>query len=139
MNKLYKKPVEIKLDGDVKTVSSNKLKKIWAAVHNYNNYEVSPILGIRNAKTKKILKPRSWIGYPKVTLMSNGKKNEVRIHRIVAETFIPKKDPTYNIVNHKSGIRTDYSVHNLEWMNQSLNMKDRWANAGKRPIYKQEY
>jgi len=137
--KLYKKPVEIKLDGEVKKVSNSQLQRIWRAVNGFNNYEVNPVLGIRNSKTKKILKPRTWLGYPKVTLMSDGKKHEIRVHRVIAETYLPKKNPDFNIVNHKSGIRTDFRIHNLEWVNQSLNMKDRWANAGKRPKYVREY
>jgi len=111
----------------------------WKKLEKFNNYEVHPFLGIRNAKTKKILKGRTWMGYPKVTLMSDGKKHEVKIHRAVAETFLPKPRPDYNIVNHKNGNRSDYQINNLEWVNQSLNIKDRWANKGKRPKYLPEY
>lgn len=135
----YKDPIEIKLDGNVKKVSSEELKKIWVAVHKYDKYEVNPLFGIRNRKTKKILKGRTWLGYPKVTLMSDGKKHEIRIHRVIAETFLPKKNPSYNIVNHKDGNRQNFSIYNLEWVDQSLNIKDRWLNRGKRPKYKPEY
>ena len=134
-----KKPVTINLDGVAKKVSSKQLTRIWKSVQGYDNYQVNPVLGIRNAKTGKVLKGRTWLGYPKVTLIDNGKKKEVRVHRVVAETFLPKKNPSYNIVNHINGDRSNFSVHNLEWMDQSLNMKDRWANAGKRKKYLPEY
>lgn len=133
------KKIEINLDGTAKKVSAKQLKNIWSNMNKFNNYQVNPVLGIKNAKTGKILKGRTWLGYPKVTLVTDGKKHEVRIHRAVAETFLLKKDPKHNIVNHINGDRSDFSIHNLEWMDQSSNMKDRWANAGKRKKYTPEY
>ena len=136
---MYNKPVEISVNGETKKVSYKKLKNIWASLSKFNNYQVNPVLGIRNSKTGKILKGRKWLGYPKVTLMSDGKKHEVRIHRVIAENFLPKKNPSYNVVNHKNGDRSDFRITNLEWMDQSLNMKDRWLNSGKRKKYTPEY
>jgi len=112
----------------------------WIDISNFNNYQVHPTLGIRNKKTGRLLKGRTWLGYPRVTLMSDGKKHEIKIHRIVAEHFIKNPDPENKlIVNHKNGNRIDFSVNNLEWMSQSENMFDRWANRGKRPKYVPEY
>ena len=130
------------IDDNAKTkkVSNKQLQNIWKSLHQFDNkYQVNPVLGIRNSKTGKVLKGRTWLGYPKVTLVSNGKKSEVRIHRVVAETFLPKKNPSYNIVNHINGDRSNFSIHNLEWMDQSQNMKDRWLNKGKRKKYTPEY
>ncbi len=135
----YKRPMVINLNGEQKRVTPKKLENIWASVQGFDKYEVNPVYGIRNKNTGKILKGRTWIGYPKVTLVQDGEKHEVRIHRVIAETFLPKPKPEYNIVNHKDGIRTNFKIHNLEWMDQSLNMKDRWANNGKRPKYVPEY
>ena len=137
----HHKPAQtvILLDGKEKAIDNKELQRIWRKVKDFENYEVSPVHGVRNAKTGKQLKGRNWIGYPKVTLMRDGRKHEVRVHRLVAETYLPKSNPNYDIVNHKSGIRTDYSVHNLEWMDQSENMKDRWRYNGQRPKYYREY
>jgi hypothetical protein len=112
----------------------------WVDIKEFNKYQVHPTLGIRNKKTNRILKGRLWLGYPRVTLMSNGKKHEVKIHRIVAEHFIKNPDKKNKlIVNHKNGDRADFSINNLEWMSQSENMFDRWANKGKRKKYIPEY
>ena len=127
------------LDGKEKSIDNAELKRIWSKVKGFENYEVNPVQGVRNAQTQKVLKGRCWYGYPKVTLMKDKKKNEVRIHRLIAETYLPKSNPNHNVVNHKDGIRSNYALHNLEWMDQSANMKDRWANAGKRPKYTKEY
>jgi len=115
-------------------------KNDWTTIKEFPNYQIHPQQGIRNSKTQKILKGRTWMGYPRVTLMNNGKKNEVKIHRLVAKYFVQNKDPRKLwVVNHKDGNRMNFSVNNLEWMDQSANMFDRWANKGKRKKYVPEY
>lgn len=53
-------------------------------------------------------------GYPQVTLYLNGIGKKLKVHRIVAETFIlnPEDKPQ---INHINGIRNDNRVENLEW------------------------
>lgn len=60
-------------------------------------------------------------GYPFVDLFKN-KRDSRRIHRLVAEAFIPnpKRLP---VVNHKNNNRRDNRVANLEWTTQSENLK----------------
>ena len=119
---------------------ANVKYNVWKDIAGFNNYEVNPYVGIRNKKTQRVLKPRTWMGYPRVTLMSNCKKHEIKIHRVVATHFINNPDPNrLNIVNHKNGNRSDFRIENLEWVTQSDNIKDRWLNRGKRPIYTPEY
>jgi len=129
------KPI-VKKELSLSNVKYNK----WKEIAGFDKYEVNPNVGIRNKKNKKVLKPRTWMGYPRVTLMSNGKKHEIKIHRVVATHFLDNPDPKkLNIVNHINGDRGNFNTHNLEWVTQSDNIKDRWANRGKRPIYTPEY
>jgi len=114
----------------------------WKTISDFSDYEVHPEYGIRSKKRKKILKGRMWMGYPRVTLMRNGKKNEVKIHRIVAKEFIENKNKnTHWIVNHKDGNRNNYKASNLEWVTPSDNQIDRWARArtGWNVKYEAEY
>jgi len=102
----------------------------WRAISTFPDYEVHPEYGIRGKKRKKILKGRTWLGYPRVTLMRNGKKNEVKIHRIMAQEFLTNPNPTKKwIVNHKDGNRQNFKVSNLEWVTPSENQIDRWERA----------
>ena len=60
-------------------------------------------------------------GYHKVDLYSNGKRTSVRVHRLVAEAFIPNPNELPQI-NHIDGNKENNNVKNLEWVNNSQNM-----------------
>jgi hypothetical protein len=83
-------------------------------------------------------------GYPIGTLYRFMDNKDVRkyipIHRLVALAFIanPENKPQ---INHKSGIKTDNSIENLEWATGSENMQHAFDNklivsngGGKRPV-----
>lgn len=53
-------------------------------------------------------------GYPVVYLSRKGKNCCVRVHRLLAKTFIEQPEGC-NIVNHIDGDKTNYSLDNLEW------------------------
>lgn len=61
-------------------------------------------------------------GYLYVKLYKNGKGTKKRIHRLVAETFIPNPDnkPT---VNHIDGDKLNNHYLNLEWATRSEQIK----------------
>ena len=71
-------------------------------------------------------------GYIQINLRKNRKIKKYRIHRLVAEAFLPPIAGC-NIVNHKNGIKNDNRLSNLEWCTEKDNthhciyaLKNKW-------------
>ena len=69
-------------------------------------------------------------GYVYVFLCNGGKYKNVRLHRIVAETFLDNPN-NYNQINHIDGNKQNNKVDNLEWCNSSYNVRDMYKRNGK--------
>jgi hypothetical protein len=102
--------------------------EIWKEVPNFNGrYFASEsgkvkTISWRNSGKESILKPaKDKKGYLKTVFVRDGKNIPVRIHRIIALTFIPNPDNKPE-VNHKNFIKDDNSKSNLEWCTGSENV-----------------
>lgn len=91
-------------------------------IKNYEGlYAITEEGQVYSHKSKKYLKPREITGgYLGVTLYKDGKGTQYRIHRLVAETYLPNPD-NLPIINHKSEDKTDNRVENLEWCSHEYN------------------
>ena len=83
-------------------------------------YSISDSGEVRKDTTGYILSQSTQQDYKFVTLLIDGKQKRMRVHRLVAETFIenPKNKP---YVNHINGKKDDNNVENLEWVTPSEN------------------
>lgn len=106
--------------------------EIWKDIPEYEGfYQISNLGRVKSlvgwngheyAKREKILKQSlSTTGYYKVDLKRNGQRKSQKVHRIVAEAFIPKVDGK-PYINHKDGNPINNSVDNLEWCTQKENV-----------------
>ena len=84
-------------------------------------FEVSTFGRIRSAITGKLYSCGYGAGgYQQVCISVFGHRLNVRIHRCVAETFIPNPIG-YEIVNHIDGCKQHNWVDNLEWCTRQEN------------------
>ena len=88
---------------------------------------------------ENILKPDLRTGYYSINLCKNGKYKHIRIHRLVAEAFLPNPDNLPE-VNHKDEDKMNNSVKNLEWCTHAQNMAHYTENHpesifGEQPVY----
>jgi hypothetical protein len=54
------------------------------------------------------------------------KKVNLKLHQMIAETFLNRPIGKEWTVNHKDMNKTNNRLENLEWMTFSQNLKDRW-------------
>lgn len=99
------------------------LKEIWKDVSGYEDrYAVSTKGKVYSKKLKKCLQPiKTKKGYLSIELWRNYKRKVVKIHRLVAETFLENPFSKKEI-NHKDGNKHNNCVENLEWCTRSENM-----------------
>lgn len=90
-------------------------EEVWKTIYNFPNYEISSFGNIRNKTTNYILKPNLKSGYYGVSIRNNEGKNIcMKIHRLVALSFIPNPENKYT-VNHKDHNKVNNNLSNLEW------------------------
>ena len=95
--------------------------EVWKPIENFALYEISSKGRIRNKETGFIKTPGiGKRGYPVVSMRANGKMYLKTVHRLVANAFIPNPE-NKSEVNHINGIKTDYSIENLEWVTSREN------------------
>lgn len=97
--------------------------EVWQPWTTCPFYWISNLGNVYSCKADKLLTPR--IGrdgrYLVVDLRNGNERWYKRVHRLVAETFLPNPDSLPE-VNHIDGNRMNNSVTNLEWCTHTENM-----------------
>lgn len=105
------------------------MEEIWKPVVGMpDRYQVSNQGRVKSLKFKghkgfeKILSPNVDVkGYPAISVYVNGKHTIRRVHRMVAEAFIP--NPLGKpMIDHIDGDKTNNNVDNLRWATNKENL-----------------
>jgi hypothetical protein len=95
----------------------------------FKNYGITPCGKVKNLKTGRFLaQMKSGDGYLVVTLISGYSKKRFRVHRLVAELYIPNPNG-FQQVNHKDLNKENNNALNLEWCTPSQNVRHAVANG----------
>lgn len=114
------------------------MQEIWKDIKGYEDkYQISNLGNIKTIKEwagnkysskykkcNKLIKPiKDSGGYYCVFLWKNSKGKTHRIHRLVAETFIPNPEKL-PCINHKDGNKQNNCINNLEWCTYKYNSNE---------------
>lgn len=92
----------------------------WKDIKGYEGeYQISSCGRVRSLKTNRVLKLYEG-DYSRVCLCKNGVKKTWKVHRLVADAFIPNPDNLPEI-NHKDENKYNNCVENLEWCSKVYN------------------
>lgn len=104
------------------------MEEVWKPVKNYENeYLISNYGRLQTIPRKGTFKipiiRKTFLdkkGYEVCSLVKNKKYKYIKIHRLVAEAFIPNP-LNKEQVNHKDGNKQNNCVNNLEWVTNKEN------------------
>ena len=96
-------------------------------IEGFENYIICTDGTVHNKKGHNISRWKDNVGYLQVKLSKEGKWYYKRVHRLVAEAFIPNP---HNLkqVNHINGDKTNNEVSNLEWIDNKNNTQHGYDN-----------
>lgn len=88
----------------------------------FSHYAVSDAGRVKNLRSGRILSPGiDNYGYCQVVLCNAGKRKPFKVHRLVADAFLPHGDYMQD-VHHKDRNRQNNRAENLEWMSHKGNV-----------------
>lgn len=117
------------------------MTEIWKDISGYEGlYQVSNLGRVKrffkNGKENFLSGKKDKDGYIEVILSSNQRKKYYRLHRLVADAFVPNLENKPQI-NHKDRNKQNNYADNLEWVTCSENVSHTFSTGRKihkRPI-----
>ena len=108
------------------------MEEIWKDIKGYENkYQISNLGNVKSlVGNHKMLKPKIDRGYKRVGLSMDNKSKLFRVHRLVAEAFIPNPN-NYPMVNHIDRDKINNVDSNLEWCTALYNVTHKLDSLAK--------
>lgn len=120
----------------LETVPSDAVPLLWEGVV-FGDYWIT-IDGRVYKKSGELMPEHPHhTGYPRVSVIKNGKSTSLNVHNLVAYTFKPVPSKLLPAIDHVDVDKTNHDLHNLEWVGQSENTRRAYqegANKTSKPV-----
>lgn len=100
----------------------------WKTISDNDGYMVSNTGRIRRLGEETDHSVRDNKGYLVTDLYKDGQRSTCRVHRLVAQEFIPNPD-NKPCINHIDGNKHNNNFSNLEWVTKKENCQHAWTNG----------
>ena len=109
---------------------------LWEGVV-YGDYWITPEGKVYKKNGELMPEHPHHTGYPRVSIIKNGKSTSLNVHNLVAYTFKPVPSKLLPAIDHVDVDKTNHELHNLEWVGQSENTRRAYqegANKSSKPV-----
>ena len=111
------------IDAQIQQIKTSSPGEIWQDVNGYESgYQISNLGRVLSKKRGLIVATRiNHNGYRILNLSKNGKLTFPRVHRLMAQHFIPNTNAEYCLVDHIDRNRLNNTLSNLRWVSPKMN------------------
>lgn len=109
---------------------------MWEGVV-YGDYWITPRGEVFKKNGTQMPEKPHHTGYPRVSIVKNGKSTSINVHNLVAYTFKPIPSKLIPAIDHVDVDKTNHDLHNLEFTGQAENTRRAYqegANKSSKPI-----
>lgn len=118
------------------TVPKNAQPLMWEGVI-FGDYWITPEGQVFKKSGQLMPEKEHHTGYPRVSVIKNGKSTSLNVHNLVAYTFKPIPSKLIPVIDHVDVDKTNHELHNLEFVGQAENVRRAYqegANKASKPI-----
>ena len=99
------------------------MKELWKNIPNFKGYQASN-LGRIKGKMNRVMTPHpDGNGYLRTGFRKNGKSFTIKVHQMIALTWVKGKTKERCEINHHNAKKHDNRVTNLKWVTRQENLE----------------
>ncbi len=117
-------------------VPSDCVPLMWDGV-TFGDYWINPAGEVYKVTGEHMPEHPHHTGYPRVSVIKNGKSTSLNVHNLVAYTFKPIPSKLIPAIDHVDVDKTNHSLDNLEFVGQAENTRRAYqegANKSSKPV-----
>ena len=131
MDRTWRRPVK-----RPKNIPADCVPLMWDGV-TFGDYWINPAGEVYKSTGEHMPEHPHHTGYPRVSVIKNGKSTSLNVHNLVAYTFKPIPSKLIPAIDHVDVDKTNHSLDNLEFVGQAENTRRAYqegANKSSKPV-----